>query len=175
MRIEYMLTLADAKAAERAHINQKAARGIGYGLLYLGVPILAVLGMIGFYMFHIGADRDLSLGYSIIEVMLISQAIFIPVERSKRLRKFTGAKSSKSASGPTRSVEINDEKITVEIPGVAKTDFAWGAIVAEVQDANMALLYVNDKDFISIPIRALTPPKLTELNDLIARHVKKKG
>jgi hypothetical protein len=174
MKLTYTLTLDDYKAAEKLHISQRLGRRIGYWLMYVGIPILAVLGLIGFYAFNIGATSDLSLGYSIIEVILISQAIFIPIERSKRLSRPLRAKTSKGEVGAVRLLEIDDDKILSGIPDVAKTELAWDAIVTSVHNENVAMLYLNDKDFILIPIRAFTPSERTGFLGFVARHVEKR-
>ncbi len=171
MKLEYTLTLADAKAAERLHIRQRLGRRIGYGFLYLGMPVLATFSLIGFYAFDIGAKRDFALGYSVIVVILISQAIFIPVERSKRLNRLIKPKTAMGELTPARSIEINEEKISAEIPFMAKTDLTWSAIAQVIQDENVTLVYVNDKDFILVPTRAFTSFQRTELNDLVARRI----
>jgi len=173
MKFTYALTLDDCKTAEKLHISQRISRQIGYGLLYIGIPTLAVFGLIGFYYFDIGEKRDLSLGYSIIEVMLISQAVFIPIERSKRLRKPLGAKTAKGEVGAVRLLVVDDDKILSEIPDVAKTELAWDAIVTAVHNENVAMLYLNNKDFILIPIRTFTLSERTSFLDLVARHVVK--
>jgi hypothetical protein len=174
MILRYALTLDDYKAAEKLHISRRISSQVGYGLLYMGVPALAVFGLIGFYAFGIGAKRDLSLGYSIIEVMLISQAIFIPIERSRRVRRPLRARTSKGEVVTVRILGIDDNKIVSEIPDVAKTELAWDAIVGAVHSENIAMLYLNDKDFILIPIRTFTPLERTGLLDLVARHIVKR-
>lgn len=171
MILTYTLTLENFKAAEKLHINQRFSRQIGYGMMYIGIPVLAVLGLIGFYYFNIGAKSDLSLGYSIIEVILISQAIFIPIERSKRLRRPLKAKCSSGEVVPKSSIEIDEKKILSETQGRSKIELTWDAIVEAAQDENVAMLYVNDKDFILIPTRAFSPPERAEFRDLVARHI----
>lgn len=171
MKLDYVLTLDDAKAAERLHIKQKLGRRIGYGFLYLGIPVLAVLSLIGFYVLDIGAKKDLALGYSMIVVILISQAIFIPRERSKRMRRLVRPKTSKGEVSPARSIEINDENISVGIPDVTRTDLTWEVIAKVVRDENVTMIYVDEKDFVLVPTRAFTTSQQAELRDLVARHV----
>jgi hypothetical protein len=106
--------------------------------------------------------------------MLISQAIFIPIERSRRVRRPLRARTSKGEVVTVRILGIDDNKIVSEIPDVAKTELAWDAIVGAVHSENIAMLYLNDKDFILIPIRTFTPLERTGLLDLVARHIVKR-
>lgn len=171
MKLEYMLTLDDAKAAERLHIRQRISRRIGYGFLYWGIPSLAILSLVGFYALGIGRRGDSSLGYSMIVVMLIFLTISIPRDRSKRLRRSVYQKGAQGELTQRRSIEISDARISAEIPGALKTDFEWGVIAQVVHDEFVTLIYLGNKEFILVPTRIFSPAQRTELNDLVARHV----
>ena len=174
MRLEYTLAHDDAKAAERLYIRQTLGRRIGYGFLYLGIPALAIFSWIGFYAFHIPAKDELALGYSIIVVVLTLLAILIPRDRSKRLHSLVKPKTAQGEASPARSIEIDEEKISVEIPAITKTDFAWSAIANVSQDEKVTLIFVNDKAFILVPARAFGSTQRAELDDFISRHLPKK-
>ena len=174
MNFEYILTLDDAKAAEKLHIAQRPARRIGYAFLNFGIPVFAVLSLIGFYAFDIGTKNDLSLGYSIIVVILITLAIVIPFDRSKRLRRIVHPKTAQGEVTLARSIEINDEKVSAGISEMARTDFTWNAIAQVIQNEKVTLIYLNDADFILVPTRVFSTAQRTELNDLVARRATKK-
>lgn len=174
MRLEYTLSLDDAKAAELLYIRQKLGRRIGYRFLRFGIPSLAMISWIGFYAFHVGAKNDLALGYSMVVVILTFLAIRIPRDRSKRLHSLVKPKTAKGEASPARSIEIDEEKISVEIPAITKTDFAWSAIANVSQDEKVTLIFVNDKAFILVPARAFGSTQRAELDDFISRHLPKK-
>ena len=171
MRLTYKVTLDDCKAAEKLHISRRVGRRIGYGFVYIGIPVLAVLGFIGFYVFRVGMKSDLSLGYSIIEVILISQAVFIPIERSKRLRRAMGVDTATGQLAPQRTIEIDKDRILSEIPGVAKTELRWSTIREAAQNETVTMLYLNDKDFILIPTRAFNRSERKEFLDLVTYNI----
>jgi len=73
------------------------------------------------------------------------------------------------------SINIDNEYVLSEIPGVFAEKHFWNTIMAFVQDEKITLLYVYEDRFLLFPTAILSPDQRTELNDLVEHNnVRKK-
>ena len=80
---------------------------------------------------------------------------------------------------PTRTdcntiININDDHILVEIPGVGVTKIYWNEITDFIQNESIVILCVGSDRFLSIPVRAMSPSQHAELNDLVVSNLVRK-
>lgn len=172
MKLNYTISFADFKAAQRLHRHQKLGRRISFILLYVAVPVLAVLGWFCWPL-PSSTPAAVSLGLGILEVVLVWFAISLPISRIYETRK-----GFKRLFAPTRMdrsnfVEIDDERIFYATPGISETKFSWNAVVEFAQDEKVTLLYVSKRAFITMPTPDFSPEQRAELNALLARHLPK--
>ena len=177
MKLNYTISLADFKAAQRLHRRQKLSRRISFVLLYIVLPAVAVLGWLCWPLLNITSDTPVavSLGLSILDVVLLSFAATLPISREYETRK--GFKRLFEAAHGNRNsfVEIDDEHILYDIPGVSESKLSWNAIIDFARDEKVTLFYVSKQAFIVLRTPDLSPEQMIEINDLVARHVVKKN
>ncbi len=176
MKLDYTLTLADYKAAQRLHIRQKLSRRINLSSWFIGVPILAVLGMV--FFIKVGRFMHIDIGGFIhldaiffgLECGLIYFAIYLPIGRSRRMRKNFNQTFSHSPNNRIISIDIDDNCIFSSLPGVCEGKIFWNAIEAFAQDDKITLLYTAENRFLYFPTSVLSPEQRTELNEIVIRH-----
>ena len=72
------------------------------------------------------------------------------------------------------SIDIDNECLVSEIPGVFAEKYFWNTIVGFAQNEKVTLLYVFKDRFLLFPTAMLSQVQRTELNDLVARHLPKR-
>ena len=174
MKLEYTLTLADYKDAQRLHLRRNLSRRLVFTFWYAVVPILAIAGALVFAVFDVSKLTHFAAAYFGIEAALVWVSIVLPLTRFYTIRK-----GFKQLFPPTRtdrssSIDIDEERILSVIPGVSEGKVFWNGIIDFGQDEKITLLYIRKKAFFFFPTQAMSPAQRAELNDLVARHVVKK-
>jgi hypothetical protein len=171
MKLTYTLTLKDFKAAQALHRRQKFVRQ----LAVWAWPALTFLGLIGMFFASINNYSEIFSDSISLTGGALFLTIWMPVVRWYSFRR-----AFKQLFPPTRTdrstwLDIDDERIISTIPGVSEGRFFWSAILAFAQDEKVTLLYIRKNAFLFIPNCAFSTTERAELNDLVARHVKKRG
>ena len=174
MKLTYTLTLADYIAAIRLHRSQTFARRFIFGLLYFGLPFLAVVGLAGIVLLKAIGKTEPTSGYIFEEAVLLFLSIGLPLARIVDVRICFRRIFANAKVIPTITAVIDEECVRSEIPGVSEGKFFWSAIIDFAQDEKVTLLYIRKKAFLFFPPFVLSPDQRAELNDLVARHVVKK-
>jgi hypothetical protein len=169
MKLTYTLTLADFNAAFRLHRRQKRYRRFA---LYVW-PLLTLACLVGFVAF--GAARRLDLmGYCLaIGAGALVGSIASPILRIINIRKSYDRLFPSTRTDRSSRVDIDDECIVREIPGMSQLKIPWSGLFGFVQDERITLLYMNKDCFLMVPTQALSPAQRVELDDLVARHLSK--
>jgi hypothetical protein len=174
MKLEYTLTFADFKSAQRLHYRQTLGRRLRFAFWNICIPVLAVLGLAAFVfldLFHIARYAAILFG---IECALLWIAICNPIARYFKMRK-----CFKQLFPPTRTernstLELGEDHLLSGIPGVSEGKFFWNAIVGFAQDEKITLIYVAKTRFLFFPTAAMSPDQRAKLDNLIDRHVTKR-
>jgi hypothetical protein len=167
MKISCKIALVDFKAAQRLHIRQKLIRRI---FVYVW-PVLALVSLIGCVVFCITEHSELFAYCLILGIFPLSCTIGFPIGRMFTVRRLFKRSFHSSHGGPEQIIDIDNERIIVERPGISEVKFPWTACVDFAQDESVTMLYVSKNKFYIIPTPALSQDQRTELNDLIARHL----
>lgn len=67
-------------------------------------------------------------------------------------------------------IDIDDEHILFEAPGVSESKVFWRTIVAFEHEENVALLYMNESKFLMFSTSTLSAAQLAELKDLFVHN-----
>jgi hypothetical protein len=175
MKLTYTLTLADYIAAIRLHRAQSFARRFIFAILYLGLPILAVAGLVSIVVLKEIGKTNLRPDYVFAELVLLLLSIGLPIARIPDVRICFRRIFANSKEIPTITMVIDEECVRSEIPGVSEGKFFWNAIVDFAQNEKVTLLYVRKRAFLFFPTPILSPDQRAELNALVTRHVVKKN
>jgi hypothetical protein len=172
MKINYTLTLADYKAALRLHSRQTFGRHLSFILIYIAVPILAILGLVIWPFLHITDQTPtwIIILMNGIEILLVYLSIAAPISRFLQIRKnfkrlFPSARTDRNSS-----IDIDDECILSGLPGVSEVKTFWPGIFGFAQDNQVTMIYLNRKAFLFFPTSALSPDQRIELNNIVTRH-----
>ena len=168
MKLNYTLTLDDYKAAQKLHIHQKLSRRINFLFWYVGIPILAVFGIV--FFIKVGRYTHMDSVFFGLECGLIYLTIYLPIWRFRRFRKNFNQTFSHSHKDRSISIDIDDDCIFSSLPGVCEGKYFWNAIEAFAQDDKITLLYTAENRFLYFPTCVLSPEQRTELNDLVTRY-----
>jgi hypothetical protein len=174
MKINYKITFKDYKAAVQLHCTNKSGRRLGYYFWYWVIPALALM----FVLFDIFDGRwkttNFNSPFRWFEGGLIWLAIFLPLMRFINLRRYFRILFSKAVRDGDVSLEVTDDSIVSEIPGVSSGKFFWNAIVDFSQNKGATLFYVSNKRFLFLPTAVLSADQNDELHALISRNMVKK-
>jgi hypothetical protein len=174
MKVSYTLALADYVSAIRLHRRLSFMRRLVFGLIYVGLPIMAMAGMISILFLKVIAKTELSSDVLFAEGILLFLSIALPLARIPDVRICFRRIFLNPKAIPTVTLEIDDDGIRSESPGVSEGKFFWNAIAGFAQNERITLLYVARKKFLFFPTNVLTPAQRAELDDLVARHVVRK-
>ena len=169
MKLEYTLTLADYKAALRIHMRQTLGRRLRVILLRVGIPILAIAGVIAVSI--PGRKTELRSDLIAIEIGLIVLSFALPVARYFDARICFKRIFPNPTKVPTFCAEIDREGIRTQNPGVSEGLIFWKAIVRFAQDEKVTMFYIDKRRFLFFPTNILSSAQRTELNDLAASLV----
>jgi hypothetical protein len=149
-------------------------RRLAFGLIYIGLPILALAGMILILYLKMVAKAVLSFDQLFGEGLLLFLSVGLPLARIPDVRICFKRIFANPKQIPTITLEVDDQSIRSEIPGVSEGKFFWNAIAGFAQNEKITLLYVARKKFLFFPTNALTLDQRAELNDLVARNMPRK-
>ena len=174
MQVSYELTLAEFESALKLHARQRLSRRI-YAVTYrFGIPG-ATAPFLGFTLYAFATG-----GWDAIEELIFPDvflfAIFVLAlffTRS-RIRSVFRSLYPPGAKSRVTSMELNDACILTSVEGVGEGKYFWSGVSAFVEHKQIALLYIGDERFFTVPLRVLTDVQRNELHDLVARHVVKK-
>lgn len=170
MQLKYTLTLADFKAAYRLHRRQEFSRRISIFIW----PTLTLLCVIGFVVFSMLQRVNLAGDCLAVGAGAIVVAVGTPILRSVNIRKGYRRLFPPSRTVRSSHLDIDDERIVRENPGVSELKIPWSGLYGFAQDEQVTMLYTNKDCFLIIPTQALSSEQRSELNDLVARHLPKK-
>jgi hypothetical protein len=174
MQLSYILTLKDYKASLRLHLRQKLSRYISFIFWYRAVPVLAIAGLLAILILNITGRTELEADFIGVDAGLLWIAIVLPLIRVYQVRKSFKHMFPPGRTDRTCYIDIDDERIFTSLPGVGEGKYFWTGVIAFVQDEKVSMIYITEVQYLPIPTYTLSPEQLTELNDLVARHVVKR-
>ena len=174
MKVSYTLSLPDYVLAIRLHRRLNFVRSLVFGLIYIGLPIMAFGGMISILFLKMIAKADVSADAYFAESILLFLSAVLPLARIPDVRICFRRIFLNSKAIPTTTLEIDDHGIYSENPGVSEGELFWSAIVDFAQTERITLFYVARKKLLFFPTTVITPAQRAELNDLVARNMPRK-
>jgi hypothetical protein len=169
MKLTYELTLADFNAAFRLHRSQKLSRRM---VLYVW-PLLTLVCAVGFVIFGAFHRLELMGDCFVVGTGALVVTIGAPVLRFINLHRSYKRLYPPKRTDRSNHIDIDDERIVREIPGLSQLKVLWSGLFGFAQDEKITLLYTNKDCFLMIPSQALSLAQRAELNDLVARHLPK--
>lgn len=170
MRLEYVLTLQDFKAARALHRRQRLSRR----LIPWAGPILLFISSVGFVTASLSKNLELASQTIAVAAGALIVTIGLPISNAFNLRRsfnrlfYAGHKDRKSY------IEINDEQIVRKLSDVSELKIPWNGVVDFVQDETATLIYTNKDCFLLIPTKIMSSIQRAELDSLVARHIAKR-
>jgi hypothetical protein len=174
VKLDYPLELKDYKAALRLHATNKLARRLSHYFWYIAVPVLAVFGLALLIFAGLWQTLDIDSPYRWIVGALLWLSIFLPLMRFINTRRCFKLLIPASAKDRNVSLEVNDEYIVSEIPGVSAGKFFWNPNMTLSQNKEVVLIYVAKKRFIPVPASFLSLSQMGELRAIFERNVVRK-
>jgi hypothetical protein len=169
MRLSYELTLRDFKAAYRLHSRGSfSLRMRPY--IWPTVTLLCIIGLIVFSVRHdlqiVGLCLSIGTG-------ALVGAIGTPILRFINIRKGYKRLFPPHRKDRTATIDIDDERILREIPGMSELRLLWTGLFDFAKDDKVMLLYTNKDCFLMIPTAAMSSEQQLELSECVARHLPK--
>lgn len=174
MKLEYTLTFADFRSAQRLHRRQTLGRRLSFAFWNIAVPILAVIGLAAFIFLDSPRITRYAASLFIFECALLWIAIANPIARHYKMRKGFNQLFPPNRTERTSTLDLNEDHILSRIPGVSEGKFFWNGIVDFAQDDKITLIYVAKNRFLFFPSSAMSPDQRIELSDLVSRHIAKR-
>lgn len=171
MKLEYTLTLADLKSAQRLHCRQTLARRLNCAFWNFVVPILAAIGLAAFVFLDLPRITQYAAALFGIECALLTISVANPIARYYKMRKCFRQLFPPLHSERTCILEANDDHLLSKIPGVSEGKFFWKALYGFAQDDKITLIYVAKSRFLFFPSAAMSPDQRVELNRLVCRYI----
>ena len=172
MQVSYKLTYSDYKNAVRLHYSKKGKWTSPMGLFSLMPAIGSLLILCALVEYFHDKNRFLASNPPALAFIPLFFLLF-PVLYSFALRKQFKRSSPHGKTDRQLTIDIDDERIIVEAPGLSETKVFWQAIDRFAQNEKVTMLYIAEMRFIYFPTRSLSDAQRTELNDLVARHLAK--
>jgi hypothetical protein len=166
MKLEYMLTLKDYKAANDLHRRQRLGRRI---FPWLG-PFLLLIGSVGFIVFSVSDHSELAADAVALSAGAAVITIGIPLSRAMNLRKCFKQLFPPNRTDPMSHLEITVDCILSSVPGISEGKIFWTGLFAFAQDERVTMIYLAPKRFLFFPTSALSPDERSELNRLVDSH-----
>jgi hypothetical protein len=167
MRLEYILTLRDYKAAFRLHRRQKLTRRL---LPWTG-PILLLIAFIAFVIFSVHRNIELAGQAMALAAGSIVLSIGLPISRFTNIRRSFYRLFPPDAADRKSSIDIDRERIVRTLSGVSELKVLWSGVYSFVQDENVTMLYTNKDCFLFFPTQLMSSDQRAELSNLVAQHV----
>jgi hypothetical protein len=169
MQISYKLTYSDYKDALRLHYSKsgKWTSPMNLFSFMFGIGCLLTVCALVEY-FH---DKDNFLASNQLSlVCVILFFLLFPVFYSFALKKQFKGSFPHGGTDRQLTIDIDDERIIAETPGLSESKILWQAIDRFTQNEKVTMLYIAKLRFIYFPTRSLSDVQRTELNMLVARH-----
>jgi hypothetical protein len=170
MKVNYTLTMADYKASQRLHRRLKLSRRF-IPFIY---PSLTAFTSIGIFICLITDTPKMLMIWMPLLAGGLTGTILTPIIRFYAIRNGFKRIFLSGRVDQNISIDINDEYIFSELPGIGEGKYFWNGIVDFAQDEKITLLYVYKDRFLLFPTAVLSPDQRTELNDLVARNMVRK-
>jgi hypothetical protein len=174
MKHTFVLTLDDYEAALRLHRRQKLSRQCNFYFWYVAVPILTLVAAIASFAAIVSGRHDLLENLVVPDAALLWLTISLPVVRAYKIHKSFERIFLSAQQDEKLSIDIDNERILSEIPGVGEGKYLWTTIIGFAQDERMTLLYVYKDRFLLFPTAVFSPEQRTELSDIVARNMVRK-
>jgi hypothetical protein len=176
VKVEYVLTLQDYKAALKLHTHRKLSRRISNFVFLWLAPLLALLSLLVFVSVPLLTSAHVV--YENGSLWTFGFVIFcflVPTLHFKKVRKQFNLLFPPGVKEKNVSVDIDDERVISAIPGSSEGKFFWNAILEFAQNEKITLFYVAKTRFLFVPTAAFSPSQRAELDDLVSRYVTKRS
>jgi len=135
---------------------------------------MALGGLIAILLLKMVAKVELSSDLLFAKGILLFLSVALPLARIPDVRICFKRIFLNSKAIPTINLEIDEQGIRSENPGVSEGKLFWSAILDFAQTERITLLYVARKKFLFFPTKVLTPAQRDELDELVARNMPRK-
>jgi hypothetical protein len=176
MKISSTLNLADFKVAHRISVNRKLGTrnhypfvSVIYSIVLIVTAIVLFITMFSYWLKNLISDSHL-IESIIFEMFLVAFSVHRPIIRYYVARTWFRRFYPAAQIDHTVSIDIDDERILFEVPGIGESKILWRAIIAFEHEENVALLYMNESKFLMFSTSELSPAQFAELKDLFVRN-----
>jgi len=168
MRFTYVVNLKDYWAAERLRRRRKPfLRFVRFFVLWCSPLIGFRVVLYSVHKSHLVGERP-----SIIGLILLEAICFFPLLWEYYITR-TSFRLLSSKTGSGAIIDINDNGMLATWAGEKEQILSWDRIVSFDSDDRIAIFYTQKGSFF-FSMRMFSPTQRAELNDLVARHVKKR-
>jgi hypothetical protein len=174
MKLTYLLTLEDYKAAHVLHARQTIGRRITEFTFYLGMQILAAVVVMMTFAAAVMGNRYLVTTLIPVDAGVLWVAIFLPVARAISQRRCFKQLFPPNRTDRASHLEISEECILSGVPGLSEAKIYWPAVFAFAQDDRITMIYLAPRRFVFFPTSVLDSEQRAELNALVKMLVKGK-
>jgi YcxB-like protein len=165
IQIRFKLTFDDYLKAQQLHSKRSFGPHLWYVLSRTLVPVVGVLYVL---FCAIVPWRTTSIGWLIVVLVCGTYFTFYPLFMRLRLNRIY--RRTRTDDGEN-SAEIGPEAIHIEARNT-NSNLNWGAVQSYRENKNIFLLYLAPGKFIVLPKRVFSPEQITEMQSLLASHVK---
>jgi len=173
MKISSTLSLADFIVAYRLWSARNSSRRYNHTFTNRYFLIASIVALMIFIIFFFCWLMNLISESSLIGIIVLEIVLLLYLATGLIFRYYmvrTWFKRSYPAAHLGRNIEIDDERILFEVPGMHERKIFWRGIFAFEHEDNVALLYLNESHFLVFSTSTLTPEQLTELKDIVVRN-----
>ena len=170
MKLSYILTLADFKAARCLHRRQRLTRQI----MRFIWPTLLVVFFIGAIISSGNPHSQLFSQCLALSAGSLVMSIGMPISQFFNVRRSFNRLFPPNQKDRTSTIDIDDERIVRELSEASEFKVLWSAIYDFAEDMHVSLLYTNKDCFLIIPARSMSPAQRTELDRFVARNLVRK-
>ncbi len=172
MRFEWVLSLADYRAAQNLHNRSSLVRRSRVFTFRWLIPFLALLSLLSILFTYFTTRRtdvflhDLSTTLPFFLFVVVFRVFYKWSTRASYKRLFLNGDSSKPLY-----MDVDEHRVLSGIPGSGEGKFFWSTILNFAEDDRIALVYISKQMFLMIPKKKLSPAAWADLRGTILRHM----
>lgn len=167
MRLIYRLTASEFVAAQNLAARRKPVQFVCLIIIHFLMPVFGMFMVYGNYVQL--QRRELIWGFGEVLNLLFLAGFFVifPVWYHLYLRyRYRSTRVSEGDS----ILDLEDDHIECELPGLAKSRIEWAAVKKFIRNKKLILIYISKGSFIIVPCRVLNGEQQEELLSLLQRH-----
>ena len=173
MKISYTPTLADYRAGLRLHYRRKMLRRVTHLVGLWSMPLVVISFLISSIYRLATTGQERSPGEISWMLLALLFTLAIPASRYFAIRRQFRNIFPPSRADIEVTIDINEERIISSLPGWGEGKYFWNSILDFAQDQKATLLYVRKNLFLFFPTQAMSPAQQAELNQIIAKNLRR--